>query len=552
MTTPLYGSAPTTLLSATPIAAQTPRPRPGISPAIARSTLVSAAVLGATADALMHDGPSGVGLALWVALLALNAVVLFTRAGRALSRQTLAWLAVAVVFSLGLMWRNSGALQAFDFLAMIFSLAMTAISVRDPDAALFARRLRHTAFTAFDVGISTMAGILPLAFRDAVLNETSKSALGRIRVLLRPALIALAALLIFGSLLRNADPIFASLVDLPAFDFETVGSHVIVAGFFAWIVAGWARGSLAEHATTHRSLAPLPIQLGTADITAALGTLGVLFAAFIATQIGLMFGGEKFLQARTGLTAAAYARQGFFQMVWVVTLVVPILVGTRATLGPGRALARRHTLLSLPVVVLLGAIIASAMLRMKMYVHYYGLTTERLYPTVFMLWLATVIVWLALTVLRDWARPFIGGAVTSGLTFLLALNVVDPDAIVARVNVDRAARIDSGVQTPLDLTHLATLEGRGTAIAVDAIVRADVSSSTAATPNTPAAQRCLASRLLLARWSPQAPAHRRMSGSGGWRYWNHDNALAFRAVDARRAELQRFANEGCVPPPSDH
>jgi len=552
MTTPLYGAAPTTLLSATSIPAQTPAARPALSPTIARATLVSAALLGVTADALMHDGPSGLGLAVWIALLALNAIVLFNRAGRTVSRQTLAWLTSAIVFSLGLMWRNSGALQGFDFLAMLFSLAMAAISVRDPDAALFARRLRHTVFTAFDVGISTMVGILPLAFRDAVLNETSKNALGRGRALVRPVLIAVAALVIFGSLLRNADPIFASLVDLSAFDFETIGSHVIVAGFFTWIVGGWARGSLAENATTHRSLAPLPIRLDAADITAALGTLAVLFAAFIATQIGWMFGGEKFLQARTGLTAAAYARQGFFQMVWVVTLVVPILVGTRAALGPGRELARRHTLLSLPVVALLGAIILSAMLRMKMYVHYYGLTTERLYPTVFMLWLATVIVWLAITVLRDWARPFIGGAVISGLTFLLALNVADPDAIVARVNVARAGRLESSAQTTLDLTHLASLNGKGTMLAIDALLRADVSNSVATTPNTPAAQRCLAAKLILSRWSPQSSARRRTATPGGWRYWNHDDAAAFAAFDAHHADLQRVANEGCVAQPSDH
>jgi hypothetical protein len=552
MTTPLYGAAPTTLLSATPLSAHTPSPRPALPPTIARATLLSAALLGATADALMHDGPSGVGLVCWIALLGLNAVVLSTRAGRTVSRQTLAWLAAAVVFSVGLMWRNSGALQGFDFLAMLFALGMAAVSVRDPEAALFARRLRHTAFTAFDVGVSTLVGVLPLAFRDAVLNETSKNALGRARMLLRPALIAVAALVIFGSLLRNADPIFASLVDLSAFDFETVGSHVIVAGFFAWIVAGWARGSLAENPATHRSLAPLPIQLDTADITAALGTLSVLFAAFVATQIGWMFGGEKFLQARTGLTAAAYARQGFFQMVWVVTLVVPILVGSRAALAPGRALARRHTLLSLPVVVLLGAIIVSAMLRMKMYVHYYGLTTERVYPTVFMLWLATVIVWLTVTVLRDWARPFIGGAVISGLAFLIGLNLADPDAIVARVNVARAERIDSPTQSTLDLMHLTTLSGKGTSIAVDAILHSDVSYSVATTPNTPAAQRCLAARLLLSRWNPQSQARRRTTGSGGWRYWNHDDAIAFSTVDAHRTDLQRFANEGCAPPQPSH
>jgi hypothetical protein len=546
MTIPLYGAAPTTLLDDR-LAAHLRASKPALPPTTARTVIVRAAILGATADALMHDNPGGLGLSIWIGLVALNAFVLFTRAGRSPSRETTAWLAAAVVFSFGLAWRNADALFGFDFLATLFSLGMAAISVRDGGAALFARRMRHTIFTGFDVGVSIAFGALPLAFREAVLNESSKNAASRVRAFVRPVIIAVVALLIFGSLLRNADPIFASLVRLPAFDFATVGSHVIMAGFFGWIVAGWARASLAENATPHRSVAPLPIQLSTADITAALGTLGVLFAAFIATQIGWTFGGEKFLQARTGLTAAAYARQGFFQMVWVVTLVVPILVGTRVALGPGRPLARRHTLLSLPVVALLGAIIVSALLRMKMYVHYYGLTTERLYPTVFMLWLGTVIVWLALTVLRDWGRPFIGGAVLSGMAFLLALNIVDPDAIVARTNVARAQRIGSTSDQSLDLVHLASLRGAGTAIAADAVLRAEVGNSAATTPNSPAAQRCVAARLLLNRWDPKTSMYQRMNATRGWRYWNHDDEAGFRAIAMRRGELEKFANEGCTP-----
>jgi Domain of unknown function (DUF4173) len=539
MTSPLYG------------ATTSPRgvsaPAPAVSPGVAQTALVTAALLGASADALMHDGPGGVGLALWITFLAINAAALFSRAGRPASRQALLWLAAAVLFSLGFAWRNSGTLRGFDFLAMLFSLGMAAITVRDPHAALFARRLRDTLFTGLDVAANVAGGVLPLAFREAFPRETATRTVARVRGFVRPVLIAVAALVIFGALLRAADPIFASWINVPI-DLSTITPHVVIAGVFAWIVAGWSRGSLVENATPRRSAAALPIQLGAADITAALGTLGVLFAAFVAAQIGWLFGGEAFLRARTGLTAAAYARQGFFQMVWVVLLVVPVLVGTRAALGPGPGLARRHTLLSLPVVALLGAIIASAMLRMKMYVHFYGLTTERFYPTVLMLWLATVVVWLAITVLRDWGRPFVGGAVISGMAFLVALNAIDPDAIVARVDVSRAGRSPSTSQPALDLTHLASLSGNGAEIAIDAVVRADVGNSSAQSPDSPAARRCLAARTLLSRWNW---ARQRRQQPGGWRYWNHDDALAMRAVDARRAELTRFANEGCAKNDAD-
>ena len=539
MTSPLYDATPSALpASQTSVA---------VSPGVARTTIATALLLGASADALMHDGPGGIGLALWILFLGINAVALFSRAGRQVTREALFWLVAALVFSFGLAWRNSGTLQGFDFLAMLFSLAMAAVSMRDPRAALFARRLRHTLRTGLDVGGNTALGVLPLAFREAFPNDTATRAVAHFRGFVRPALIAAGAIVIFGALLRGADPIFASWVDIPV-DLATIVPHFVVAGFFAWIVAGWARAGLAENPTSRRSNAQLPIQLGAADITAALGTLGVLFAAFVAAQISWLFGGEKFLHARTGLTAAAYARQGFFQMVWVVLLVVPVLVGTRVALGPGRSLARRHTLLSIPVVVLLGAIIASAMLRMKMYVHYYGLTTERFYPAVFMLWLATVVVWLAVTVLRDWGRPFVGGAVLSGMGFLLALNVVDPDAIVAGVNVSRAERSIAGTQPGLDLTHLASLSGSGAAIAVDAVVRAAVPNASGQSPDSAVMRRCAAARTLLGRWGAQSGPRRHFDRPGGWRYWNHDNALAFRAVDAKRADLERFAGEGCAPP----
>jgi hypothetical protein len=126
---------------------------------------------------------------------------------------------------------------------------------------------------------------------------------------------------------------------------------------------------------------------------------------------------------------------------------------TRAALRASLALARRHTMLSVPVIGLLGAIIVSAVLRMRLYVHYYGMTTERFYPLVVMIWLAAVLVWLSLTVLRGWGRPFVAGTVASALATLAALNVADPDLIVARINLNRAANVVDTAATPLDLKH---------------------------------------------------------------------------------------------------
>ena len=182
--------------------------------------------------------------------------------------------------------------------------------------------------------------------------------------------------------------------------------------------AGGRAAPSSSRPSLRRAPDRFPVTLGALDLTTALGTLTVLFGAYVLTQLGWFFGGERFLRATTGLTAAQYARQGFFQMVWVVALVVPLLLATRAAARAGPALARRHTLLSLPIVALLGAIIVSAALRMRLYVHYYGLTTERLYTLVFMGWLALVLALLAATVLRGRGRAFVGGSVVSALLLL--------------------------------------------------------------------------------------------------------------------------------------
>jgi hypothetical protein len=315
-----------------------------------------------------------------------------------------------------------------------------------------------------------------------------------------------------------------------------------VIGVCTWVTGGWAYGALVDSPTGHRAPDRLPISLGRLDLTTALGTLNVLFAAYVLTQLGWFFGGERFLHATTGLTAAQYARQGFFQMVWVVALVVPLLLATRAALGSDASLARRHTLLSLPIVVLLGAIITSAALRMRLYVHYYGLTTDRLYTLVFMGWLAIVLALLAATVLRDRGRTFVAGSVVSALTLLVGLHFVLPDLVVARLNIARAASSDA--TTPLDLSYLARLSGDAVPLAVDATLTPP--GDRAQRVPVDADARCAAASRLLNQWGPASRRMERRQDPGAWRTWNSGESIALRAVGDHSAELRRLRHATCT------
>jgi hypothetical protein len=229
-----------------------------------------------------------------------------------------------------------------------------------------------------------------------------------------------------------------------------------------------------------------------------------------------------------------------------VVLVVPVLLGTRALLRPGAALAKRHTMLSIPVIMLLGAIIVSAALRMQLYVRYYGLTTDRLNTLVFMGWLAFVLVLFATTVLRDRGRHFVAGSVVSGLLTLVALHLAVPDVVVARVNVSRASASVPG-DSGLDIRHLARLSGE----AVDYAVAATLATPSAAEGSQARFDadeaRCGAALTLLTRWGPASRTASERANDGAWRSWNAGEAHALRVVRDRAAALRRVQHETCGP-----
>ena len=523
--------------------------RPATPSLRARALLGHALLLGVAGDALLRGISAGVAFLLFIGLLGLALISVTRRHGRRVPGEVAGWLLTAALFSAGLAWRDSGTLQSLDVLATLGALAMAAIALGNSHAALLAERFRATVWAAAGLAWSMAVGFILLAVQEIVATDVRRRGASRVRPVLRSMLIAGTLIVVFGSLLRGADPIFASLVELPQFDVGRVVSHGLLIGLFCWLVSGWFRGALGSDLRKHSAPESLPFGLSLLDITTALGTLNILFAVFIAAQLGWFFGGENFLRARTGLTVAQYARRGFFEMVWVVMLVVPLLVATRAVLQPGRALERRHTVLSLPVIVLLGGIIISAVTRMQLYVRYFGLTVDRFYPLVFMAWLGAVLIWLALTVLRGRGRSFIAGVAVSGLATLATLNVVAPDAIVARFNMNRAATTHRLAESTLDLRHMSALSAEAAELATRATLAAPTAADGTPLRAVEDKERCYAARTLLRRWGPASPAVRRREADGAWRFWNAGEVRAIRVVSARSAELRTVQHASCARVP---
>jgi hypothetical protein len=95
--------------------------------------------------------------------------------------------------------------------------------------------------------------------------------------------------------------------------------------------------------------------------------------------------------------------------------------------------------------------LVSAWRRMALYEAAFGYTELRLIVYVCMAWLGFTLVWFLLTL---WLRPdrFAVGALLAVMGFVATLNLINPDAFIARQNLDRY------VQTgDLDAAYLASL-----------------------------------------------------------------------------------------------
>ena len=237
-----------------------------------------------------------------------------------------------------------------------------------------------------------------------------------------------------------------------------------------------------------------------------LGALSLTFLVFVGLQARYLFGGEAVILETAGLTYADYARGGFFELVTVATLLLPVLLGTEWLLDQSKPRnVTRFRTLSATLLVLIGLIMLSAVQRMRLYIDAYGLTQDRFYAMAFMIWIGVVLALFGATVLRGMRNRFAFGAVTTGFATLAVLNIMNPDAVIARTNL---ARAEAGAE--LDLEYAARLH----ADAIPELI--------ARAPALLAEDQCDVFRSAIDRWTQRDVSD--------WRTWNLGRAKARRAA----------------------
>jgi hypothetical protein len=418
--------------------------------------LGGAVAFGVAAEVLADVVPDRLNLALGLCALVLVGAVLVQRGFVALPKETMPLGVPFGLLTVALIWRDS---------ETIFRLNLLGIAML---AVLATPRLRRVGWRRAGVleyprGALQLAGNAAAGAAWLVFNEIDwrplpeRGPLHRARGVLVGLLAVSPVAAVLGGLLMDADPVFHSLmVSTFSVDLEWILPHVVPVFFWTWVAAGALRLFFRTEAGPSVPQDQWRGRLGITEVGVALGVLDLLFLTFVAVQL-------RHLLGVTGLSHSEYARQGFFQLVAVASLSLPVLLVADHALGPRyRATRRGFGLLASVMVMLLYLMLASALWRMRLYTAEYGLTELRFYTTAFMGWLVLVFGWLAATVLRGRRRRFGAGALAAGLLVLAVLNLANPDALIARTNLARGLSgrsVDAQYIASLSADALPTIEG---------------------------------------------------------------------------------------------
>ncbi len=178
--------------------------------------------------------------------------------------------------------------------------------------------------------------------------------------------------------------------------------------------------------------------LGLIETSVILGLINLLFLAFVIVQLPYLFGGMDLVQSTPDFKLAEYARRGFGELVTVSALVLPILLLSHWLLRKDKPINEKmYRILAGIQIGLLFVIMISATQRLLLLTGNvgYGLTTVRFYPMAFMVFLALVFAWFALTVLRGARQQFAWGTLWLAFFVLGTLHVMNPDDFIVRTNI---------------------------------------------------------------------------------------------------------------------
>jgi Domain of unknown function (DUF4173) len=397
--------------------------------------LCAAIVVGIAGDSLLRGGEWRAGFAFWIlGIIACHDII-----GAHASTERRMMLIGLAMAAFGLVWRDAPMLYAIDFLSV---LTMGALIIWHGTG----RDISHlNVVEAVRAGL--LAPLNSLGGAGGVLQRASAEHGGavvrtrHVKPLVIGTVLAVPPLVVVASLLASSDPVFNRTLErmVSALSVNSIG-HVVIVLLLAWPAAGWLRAALGDSIDLPLAEVRSP-RLTFASVAVGLYSLIVLLTLFLGTQARVLFGGAAFLRETQGLSVANYARSGFFQLIVASVIVLGTLVIAEWLMGPDDdAALHKYRRAGTLLIGLVAMLLVSAVTRIWLYVDVFGLSVDRGFATAAIVLVFAALTAFSATTLRGRSAAFGPTILVVLVAWVTALNVVNPEALVVRVNVARAAR----------------------------------------------------------------------------------------------------------------
>ncbi len=385
----------------------------------------------------------------------------------------------------------------------------------------------------------------PVRFSAEVRKKEQEAGVGRKRAsiwpYLRGVLIAIPIVAIFSALLASADAAFSTQLDallkllaienLPQYIFRMV--YILVG---AYVLVG-----VILHASTQskdEKLAggqkPLVSSfLGFTEAAIVLGSVAILFAAFVIIQFRYFFGGQANITV-AGFTYSEYARRGFGELVAVAFFSLLMILGLEAiTRREGTPQRWAFSGLSAAIVVLVLVMLVSAYQRLVLYETAYGFSRLRTYTHVALVWIGLLLVAVVVLEIFQHQRFHVPAMLITVMGFALSLALLNVDGLIVRQNVGRAIAgspfaddvMRGRVHGALDVQYLASLSSDS----VPALAELYESAS------TPAATKDIVGALLFCHWESNG-----QGAPPGWQSFTLSRGQADAAIRRLAPQLSAY------------
>jgi len=432
---------------------------------------IVALLLGWAFDFLFWKKPAGVNFAIFASLCLLGGFYLLLADGLRPAPKSL-WLMMPFAFFAVITFLRQESLTAFlAYTLTLFALSLFVITYLGGRWVQYnlADYFRNYLNLAGSMLARAMSFNLEVRKAQVESGETKKPRV--IWPILRGLLIALPVVAIFAALLSSADAIFNQqlnhliellrLQNLHEYIFRGV-CILIGAYFIAGILLHAVSQSKDEKLLGEDKPVVAPF-LGFTESAIVLGSVGILFLAFVVIQFQYFFGGHANIRI-DGYTYSEYAVRGFSELVTVAFFSLLLLLGlTSITRRESEGQRRAFSGLGVGLVALVLVMLVSAYQRLGLYEAAYGFSRLRTYTHVVLIWIGLLLIaTIVLEILRR-ERAFAFAAVIAALGFAVSLSLLNVDAFIVKQNIQR-----DGGKVALDSQYFLNLSDDAVPALVDA------------------------------------------------------------------------------------